>query len=163
MRRTMNLSVAGLVLAAGLAGCGGSDESAAEAGSSTDSAPTEAATTPDVGDLTGIRLVSPAQGKDILDAPPDDLVVLDVRTPAEFDEGHLPGAVLIDFYEDDFADQLAELDPDVPYLLYCRSGNRSGQTRDILDDLGFTDVADIEGGLTAWANAGIPFTARHEL
>ncbi len=104
----------------------------------------------------GIRRVSAAQGLEIQSDPPADLVVLDVRTPEEFQAGHLEGAIMIDFYEPDFADQLAELDPDVPYLLYCRSGNRSGQTVDIMRDLGFADVANVDGGIVAWTQAGLP-------
>ena len=91
----------------------------------------------------GIRLVSADEGASLLADPPDDLVVLDVRTPDEFAAGHIDGAIMIDFYEADFATQLADLDPDVPYLLYCRSGNRSGQTTAILDQLGFLSLIHI--------------------
>ncbi len=107
-------------------------------------------------DPAGVRLVSPTEGATIQAEPPEDLVVLDVRTPEEFGEGHLAGAVMIDFYEPDFADRLAELDPDVPYLLYCRSGSRSGQTAAILEGLGFADVADVDGGIVAWSADGLP-------
>jgi rhodanese-related sulfurtransferase len=104
----------------------------------------------------GIRLVSAPDGAALLDARPENLVVLDVRTPAEYQEGHLPDAALIDFYEADFAEQLAELDRDAPYLLYCRSGNRSGQARALMEQLGFTNVADVDGGILAWAADGYP-------
>ena len=103
----------------------------------------------------GIRVVSPTDGASILENPPVDLVVLDVRTEEEFTDGHLEGAVMLDFYSPDFRDRLAELDPDVPYLIYCRSGNRSGQTRAIMADLGFSDVADVEGGILAWNAADL--------
>ena len=63
---------------------------------------------------------------------------------------------MIDFYAEDFQAQLAELDPDVPYLLYCNSGNRSGQTVPLLQELGFSDVADVDGGIQAWMGAGLP-------
>lgn len=105
--------------------------------------------------VDGIRLVSATDGAAIQADSPDDLVILDVRTPEEFAEGHLDGAVLIDFHEADFADRLGELDPEVPYLLYCRSGNRSGQTTAIMSELGFTDVADVDGGIVAWSAAGL--------
>jgi rhodanese-related sulfurtransferase len=106
-----------------------------------------------------LRLVSVQEGAAIQAEPPSDLVILDVRTPEEFAEGHLDGAVMIDFYDLDFADQLAELDPDVPYLLYCRSGNRSGQTLAIMEELGFSDVADVDGGINQWQAAGLPVVA----
>ncbi len=102
----------------------------------------------------GLRLVSADEAADIQAEPPADLMILDVRTPDEFADGHLEGATMIDFYETDFADQLADLDKDVPYLLYCRSGNRSGQTIEFMRDLGFTDVANVDGGILAWDEAG---------
>jgi rhodanese-related sulfurtransferase len=109
-----------------------------------------------VAEATGIRLISAAEGEEIRTDPPEDLVILDVRTPEEFAEARLDGSVMLDFYEADFQTQLAELDPDVPYLLYCRSGNRSGQTAAMMKELGFTDVADVDGGIGAWADAGLP-------
>lgn len=109
---------------------------------------------------SGIRLVSATDGAEIQADPPEDLVILDVRTPEEFAEGHLDGAIMLDFYEADFATRLAELDPEVPYLLYCRSGNRSGQTTAIMNDLGFTDVADVDGGIVAWSGAGLELVNR---
>ncbi len=114
----------------------------------------EGAVAADAGD--GIRLVSVQDGAAIQNNPPTDLVILDVRTPEEFAEGHLDGAIMIDFYDDDFADQLAGLDPNASYLLYCRSGNRSGKTTEVMQDLGFTDVADLDGGILSWTEAGLP-------
>ena len=103
---------------------------------------------------TGVRTVTADAGAELLENAPAGLVVLDVRTAEEYSAGHLEGATLIDFYGADFAAQIAELDRDTPYLLYCRSGNRSGQTRALMADLGFTDVADVEGGILAWVEGG---------
>ncbi|MDH3705186.1 MAG: rhodanese-like domain-containing protein [Acidimicrobiia bacterium] len=104
----------------------------------------------------GVRVVPVDEAAAIHTDPPADLVVLDVRTPDEYVDGHLDGAVVLDFYAPDFATDLAALDRDVPYLLYCQSGNRSGQSRQMMAELGFTDVADIEGGISAWIDAGHP-------
>lgn len=141
MKRRAGALILGL-LAVILVGCGGDD------------APAEGATTTE-----GVRVVSPTEGAAIQSAPPAGLVILDVRTTEEFDEGHLEGAVMIDFYGDDFADRIGELDPDVPYLVYCRSGNRSGQTRAMMEELGFSDVADVDGGIVAWTGAGLPVSS----
>ncbi|MGI9646410.1 MAG: rhodanese-like domain-containing protein [Ilumatobacteraceae bacterium] len=119
-------------------------------------ADTAAATTG--GEATGLVTVSPEQGAATIADSPDGLVILDVRTPEEFADGHLEGAVLVDFYEPSFAEELAALDPTVPYVLYCRSGNRSGQTLAIMDDLGFEAVEDLGGGIVAWEAAGLPVT-----
>ena len=126
------------------AGCGDSSDGGDDA-SSTDAA--------------GIRLVSVQEGADLQGDPPDGLVILDVRTPEEFAEGHLDGALMIDFYLDDFTDRVADLDPDVPYLVYCRSGNRSGQAVAIMEELGFADVADVDGGIMSWLDAGLPIVS----
>jgi len=108
------------------------------------------------GSAAGVRIVSPNDAESIIESPPAGLVVLDVRTADEFAAGHLEGATMIDFYGDDFANQIEALDPNVPYLLYCHSGNRSGATRDLMSKLGFSDVADIDGGILAWSQAGLP-------
>lgn len=105
-----------------------------------------------------IRVISPDDANAMLfENPPEDLVVLDVRTFEEFQQARLPEAVMIDYYQPDFAAQLAQLDRDVPYLLYCRTGNRSGETRAIMEDLGFTNVSDIDGGIADWLDQGHPF------
>ena len=83
-------------------------------------------------------------------------VLLDIRTPEEFGEGRLEGAVNIDFYAADFAGQLAELDRDATYVIYCRSGNRTTAALDTFRDLGFTSVHAVEGGIVAWEATGHP-------
>lgn len=104
----------------------------------------------------GVRLVNAQDAAALHTDPPADLVVLDVRTPEEFAEGHLDRAVLIDFYGPSFADEIAGLDPTVPYLIYCRSGNRSGQTTELMRQLNFTDVTEIDGGILSWQDAALP-------
>jgi phage shock protein E len=105
-----------------------------------------------------IETVSPAQAADLVASPPAGLVVLDVRTPDEFASGHLAGAVNLDFYSASFATDLAALNRDVPYLIYCHTGNRSGQTREMMRQLGFERVYDLQGGIAAWQAAGQPIT-----
>ena len=83
-------------------------------------------------------------------------VVLDVRTPAEFARGHLPGAVNLDLQSADFQTRLDELDQDDRYAVYCQSGNRSAQALATMVDLGFADVAHLEGGIGAWQAADLP-------
>jgi rhodanese-related sulfurtransferase len=86
----------------------------------------------------------------------DSAAVLDIRTPEEFAEGHIEGAINIDFYAADFADRIGALDPEAVYLVYCRSGNRSGQAIDLFRDLGFVEVHEIEGGILTWVGEGLP-------
>lgn len=81
-------------------------------------------------------------------------VVLDVRTPEEFASGHLPDAVNIDINSAEFASQVSALDPATSYALYCRSGNRSGVAMEAMQDMGFSDLYHLGGGIGAWTSAG---------
>ena len=84
------------------------------------------------------------------------VITLDVRTPDEFAEGHVEGARLIDFQSGNFENEIAALDKNATYAVYCRSGNRSGQAVKVMQDAGFTNVFNMNGGVIEWANAGLP-------
>lgn len=84
------------------------------------------------------------------------VVILDVRTPGEFAEGYIEGAQMIDFQGGSFETEIASLDKDVTYAVYCRSGNRSGQAVKIMQDAGFGNLFNLEGGVIDWANQGMP-------
>lgn len=83
-------------------------------------------------------------------------VLLDVRTPAEYDAGHLEGAKNIDFESGDFATEITALDKHATYAIYCRSGNRSEQALTQMDNLGFSKISDLDGGIAAWEADGKP-------
>jgi len=84
------------------------------------------------------------------------VVTLDVRTPNEFAEGYIDGARLIDFQSGNFENEIALLDKNAIYAVYCRSGNRSGQAVKVMHDAGFHNVYNLDGGVIDWANAGLP-------
>jgi rhodanese-related sulfurtransferase len=84
------------------------------------------------------------------------VITLDVRTPIEFAEGHIQGARLIDFQSGNFENEISALDKNATYAVYCRSGNRSGQAVKVMQDAGFTNVFNMNGGVIDWANAGLP-------
>ncbi|MEE8374241.1 MAG: rhodanese-like domain-containing protein [Dehalococcoidia bacterium] len=85
-----------------------------------------------------------------------DFVLLDVRTSEEYADGHLEGSVLIDYYSETFSDQLDELDKTKSYVIYCRSGGRSGRAHDIMRNLGFEEVYNVLGGILQWEADGLP-------
>lgn len=87
-----------------------------------------------------------------------EVVVLDVRTPEEYAQGHLPGALNIDMTSPTFTDAIAELPKDTTYVVYCRSGNRSADAAAQMVDAGFTDLYDVDAGLATLAAAGVPLT-----
>ena len=110
------------------------------------------------GDVAG---VTPRQAYDLVNTHHGDAawVTLDVRTPAEFSAGHLAEATNIDFNGSAFRTQVSALDHARTYVVYCHTGNRSGQATAVMHDLGFTHVYDIKGGIAAWQQAGLPTTA----
>lgn len=81
--------------------------------------------------------------------------LIDVRTPEEYAQGHLANAVNADFnHQTQFEAYLDTLDKDKPYLIYCRSGNRSGQALKLMEAKGFTHVINLDGGIQSWQAAG---------
>ncbi len=108
------------------------------------------------GDTAVFDLTPAADAQELLDDAPAGLVVLDIRTPDEFNGGHIEGAVNLDFYESDFAQSLDALDKDLPYFVYCRSGNRSASAIDTMKDLGFSEVYELDGGIVSWVEADLP-------
>jgi len=103
-------------------------------------------------------LVSPGQAARVIAEleGTDGFVLLDIRTEAEVAASHLSGAETLDFYDPSFGDEIASMDRETTFLLYCRTGNRTGQASDILRDLGFARVYDLKGGLSAWTAGGFP-------
>ena len=87
-----------------------------------------------------------------------DFVIIDVRTPEEFAEGHIEDAINLDYYSETFRDELNTLDKNKTYLIYCRSGKRSGDALDIITELNFGEVYNMSGGIIQWKAEGFPTT-----
>jgi len=82
--------------------------------------------------------------------------LIDVRTLKEYQQGHIAGAKVVDFYNRDFINEIKQLDKNHTYLLYCRSGNRSGKTLNLMHKLGFKAAYNMKGGMKAWTRANYP-------
>lgn len=104
------------------------------------------------------RDATPQEAQDIMRQRRGDeaFMIIDLRTPQEFAEGHLADARNIDFRGADFRDRLRSLNRNRTYLVYCRSGNRSGMSRSTFAELGFTSVLHLSGGTLAWEAANLP-------
>ena len=85
-----------------------------------------------------------------------DFVIIDVRTPEEFTEEHIEDAINIDFYSETFADVLNILDKNKTYLVYCRSGRRSRNALDIMEELNVREAYNMSGGIIEWKAEGLP-------
>ncbi|GAB4172150.1 MAG: hypothetical protein Kow00108_06740 [Calditrichia bacterium] len=78
-------------------------------------------------------------------------VILDVRTPQEFNEGHIPGAININYLSENFANAIKKLDKGKTYLIYCRSGRRSAKALAVFLESGFENVYNMQGGFIQWS------------
>ncbi|MEN4044541.1 MAG: rhodanese-like domain-containing protein [Methanobacterium sp.] len=87
-----------------------------------------------------------------------NFVILDVRTPEEFANGHIENAINLNYYSETFNNTLNKLDKNKTYLIYCRTGRRSGISLDIMNKLGFREVYNMLGGITQWQAEGLPTT-----
>lgn len=78
-------------------------------------------------------------------------VVIDIRTPQEFSQGHIEDAININYYDRNFLEKIAKYDKSKSIFLYCRSGNRSSSASSKLSELGFEQVYDLKGGIINWS------------
>jgi rhodanese-related sulfurtransferase len=100
--------------------------------------------------------VSAQEFHSLLERNNPDSVLLDIRTPQEYSEGHIKYAVNIDFYSRDFMTRLSGLDKAKTYLIYCRSGNRTSRALSIMRKLGFAKVVSLKNGISGWAENNLP-------
>lgn len=131
------LAVLAIIIILGLAACGGGTDGQTTTEIDLDSLPASV----DVNTVNALQ-----------DNP--DVFMLDVREPDEYAAGHIPGIVLIPMGE--VAERLSEIPEDKTVIVTCRSGNRSGQIADLLREMGYADVHNMEGGIVAWEEAGYP-------
>lgn len=82
-------------------------------------------------------------------------VLIDVRTPNEYINGHIAGSVNIDYHSPVFESKIDSLDRDKTYLLYCRSGNRSGHALSMMKQKNFQKVYHLRGGIISWNQQGL--------
>ena len=115
--------------------------------------PAPAASTNSEIDLATLpALLDPATVNQLRDRA--DVLLIDVREQTEYNEGHIPGITLIPMGE--IPGRLAEIPKDKTVVVTCRSGNRSSQVASYLQQQGFTNIHDLQGGIVAWQQAGLP-------
>lgn len=83
-------------------------------------------------------------------------IILDVRTKEEFDQWYIKWAILLDYYQYNFKERLNLLDKNKTYYIYCRSGNRSWKTLELMKELWFTNIIDLDKWIIDWWNNNLP-------
>jgi phage shock protein E len=112
-----------------------------------------------------VEQLSPLECRDLVDRLSDPpfrdnsvdakcLVILDVRTAQEYVLGHLNGSINLDFKSPSFRDEIARLDRDEAYLLYCRTGRRSARAVMLMSSLGFKELYNLTKGIEQWQREG---------
>jgi len=101
-----------------------------------------------------LRNVSATEAHQILTE--NKAVVLDIRTPEEFSEAHIEGAINVDFQNRSFEDELNKLDKNASYVLHCRIGGRSTAALPTLHKLGFKNILHLDKGIMDWQAEQLP-------
>lgn len=140
---------AGLVLAIGLSGCSSDSEPAAAVEQSQVQGPAAVVQAPDSPVRVGVQ-----EFADVIASP--GVTIVDVRTPEEYAQGHIEGAVNIPVEYPDFMDQVGQLDPNGTFAVYCRSGNRSQAAVAGMSEVGINGIFELESGTNGWSGEGQP-------
>ena len=98
--------------------------------------------------------ISPNKLKEIIDKDNPIDILIDVRTLEEVNDSKIPNSINIDYYNDSFQSTLDSLDKNFNYFIYCRSGNRSMKTVNILKSKGFKSAFNLQGGIITWKEEG---------
>lgn len=101
-----------------------------------------------------IKLVPPTEFAEQM--ADDKGQIIDVRTPKEFNAGHIEGAVNLHVYDQDFEQRIDKLQKDKPVYVYCKAGGRSAEAVETLKAKGFRNIIELEGGMDSWNEAGMP-------
>ncbi len=107
-----------------------------------------------------LKTISPKEASDLIAKHKNntDFIILDVRTPREFKGGHIEKAILLDYYSKTYTEELKRLDKTKTYLIYCRTGNRTGKTLKMIKNMGFSCVYNMAKGIKGWRSKGFPVT-----
>ncbi len=107
--------------------------------------------------LSGLRVkhVGAQDAHALLSSNPK-VIILDIRSPKEIKDGHIKGAVFANFFDKDFKQQLTRFDRNTPYIVHCKRGGRSTKALAVLEELGFTDITHMDGGLDDWKRDALP-------
>jgi thioredoxin 1 len=105
----------------------------------------------------GVQLMSVQAFAEALKSTPN-ATIIDVRTPEEFQGGHLNEAVNFNVLAPEFQSQVSKLDKTQPVFVYCKVGGRSADAVEKMKNMGFTTIYDMKGGYMAWSSAGMEST-----
>lgn len=98
--------------------------------------------------MSNIKNISPQEARELMEK--EEIIVLDVRAPWEYSNGHIKSAENLDFTDPDFAENIGNLDKNKKYLVYCKTGQRGGLAMEAMKKAGFKHVYNLRGGYEDW-------------
>lgn len=101
------------------------------------------------------EIVTVNTAEEVIDVLSNDLQLIDVRTPQEYDAGHIKNAKLINIQDADFESKMNQLNKEKPVMVYCAVGGRSSRAVAVIKDLGFSKVYNYKGGMKDWSASGM--------
>ena len=104
--------------------------------------------------ITDTNAVVEIVGVEVFEKIEKSAQLIDIRTPKEYNEGYIKNAVNINFFDDDFMEQMSKLNKDEALYICCKSGGRSGKAAVKLKEVGFTKVYDLGVGMNGWKKDG---------
>jgi len=109
-------------------------------------------------DTKAVKNVDPGEAHALIEKNKDnpDFVILDVRTAEEYSQGHLKDSAVIDYTSETFEEEVGQLDKTKTYLVYCRTGRRSDEAAEKMEEAGFVNIYHLDGGITEWEESGFP-------
>jgi rhodanese-related sulfurtransferase len=116
----------------------------------------EAVKTPALTQPQVVKNITPEEANTMIMISSFPIHIIDVRTPEEYNSGHIENAVNVDFNSGNFRDEINRFNRDRTYIIYCRTGARSAGARDIMKELGFQKIYNMDGGITDWIAKGLP-------
>lgn len=100
--------------------------------------------------------IKPEKACELIDNNNEGLIILDVRTPKEYNDSHIENSLNINYKSKNFKEEIEKLDKNNKYIVYCHSGRRSSDAIKIMEKSGFTDLKNISGGIRAWKKNNCP-------
>jgi rhodanese-related sulfurtransferase len=98
--------------------------------------------------MSTIKNINPSEARKLIEN--EEIIILDVRAPWEFAEGHIKNAKNLDFTDPDFSENLRKFDKDKKYLVYCKTGRRGKMALEAMANAGFNNLYNLIGGYEAW-------------
>lgn len=108
-------------------------------------------------DSNGVQNLTALECFEIIEGVEEgDVIILDIRTPGEYEGGRIPGAINLDYLSPEFRNNLKKLDSEKTYLIYCRTGGRSGRSLAVFEEEGFTKIYHMNRGIAEWLRENLP-------